>query len=179
MGTKLPIYGYIDPDATGQPALKDHPKPIPSRAQQVSAVGSILSYLSRPDVQELAYFLIVDGFDPSRDVWCRGVVRESGGEDRTDLLQLVQRIEGNGTILVPTTDELLEHKSDRARLAVEQILEQKITVLAIYNPEAPLSFFTEANGKADSRIFSAMADNVLKVRTRLDSIYANHKSWAF
>lgn len=94
------------------------------------------------------------------------------------MLKLVQRIKSNGTILVPSTDELVEHKSDKARLALQRILKQNITVLAIYDLECPLSYYTEANRQADGQIFSDMARNVLRVRSRLDAIYANRKSWA-
>jgi hypothetical protein len=180
MGTKLPLYGYIDPDATGVKALEDNDfRPIPTRGQQRNALDGFLNYLSRPDVQSLAYSLILDEFDASREVWCRGVVREEGGETRTNLLQLLETIRGRGTIVVPTVDDLVEHKSREVAHALKRILKDKVTVLAVYDRESPLCFFTEANQRADDRVFSAMAANVLSVRTTLEAVSNNRKKWRF
>ena len=179
MGTKLPLYGYVDPDATGVPALQKGFRPIPTRGQQRNALEGMLNYLSRPDVHSLARFLILDNFDTVRDSWSRGIIREEGGETRTTLLQLLEKIGGQGTIVVPTVDDLVEHKSREVAYALERILEDKVTVLAIYDPQSPLCIFTERNHRADDRIFPAMADNALRVRANLEAVLANRKSWVF
>jgi hypothetical protein len=177
MGTKLPVYGYIDPNATGVRAIEDFGA-IATREQQRIALQNMMNYLARPDVQSLARSMIVDDdFDVSRDEWCRGVIREDGGARRTNLIQLLETIRGQGTIVVPTIDDLIEHKTRGAGYALERILADNVTVVEIYNLESPLSYFTEENRHADPRVFPAMADNVLKVRTALDASFANRKHW--
>jgi hypothetical protein len=179
MGTKLPLYGYIDPDATGVPSLQEHFRPIPTRPQQRNAVDGMLNYLSRPDVQSLSHSLILDKFDSSREAWSTGVVREAGGEERTSLIQLLERMRGRGTIVVPTVDDLVEHKSREVGLALRRILEDKVTVLVMYHSQFPLHDFTAANYRADNRVFSIMAGNVLRVRTTLEAVFFNQRHWTF
>lgn len=175
MGTKLPLYGYIDPDATGIPSLEKVFRPLPNRQRQRAAVKQIFSYLSRQDVQSLAYGLIIDDFDESCGQWTKDIVYEQGGSKRTDLLQLLDKIAGRGTIVVPSVDDLIEHKSVNVTMALERIVEEKPTVLAIFHPESPLTLFAEENHRADARVFAAMADNVLSVRTRLQAVLNNRK----
>jgi hypothetical protein len=176
MGTKLPLYGYIDPNSSGVTA-PDVFGVVADREHQPNALHSLMNYLARPDVQALRYNLILDDFDVSRDEWSRDVIRERGGARRTSLIQLLDTIRGRGTIVVPTVDDLIEHKSRRVAYALERIIEDKVTVLEIYNSRSPLFYFTEANRPADARVFAAMSDNVLHVRSFLEDRFANRKHW--
>jgi hypothetical protein len=179
MGTKLPLYGYFDPDADGFWALRNVRPPKPTRAQQLHAMHTMLNYLSRPDVQALASSLILDDFDVSQEEWSGGVIREAGAETKTSLIELLERIQGRGTIVVPTVDDLLQQRTQDTAYAVGKILQEKVTVLAMYDHLAPLSSFTAANQRADSRVFSAMAGNVLRVRTTLEACWNNKDDWTF
>ena len=160
MGTKLPIYGYIEPTTTGAPQGKKR------RAENVKLVSAFLAYMNRPDVQEHGKSMILDGFNLGVDQWARGVHHETNSATRPILEQLIDQIGSDGTIVIPTIDDLRENKSKKTVDLVERILVQKITVLAVRHQEFPLDHYIPEL-YADTAVFEAMSTNVLKVRARL------------
>lgn len=168
MGTKLPFYGYIDPTATGFPRGKKR------RAETVDLVPQFLAYMSGPDVQRHGQSMILDGFDLGVDPWTRGVHHETNFATRPMLEQLIDQIGSNGTIVVPTVDDLCENKSKKVVDVVERILVQKITVLAMRDEEFPLDqYMRDLHG--GTAVFEAMSTNVLRVRSTLERFVQNRK----
>lgn len=172
MGTKLPLYGYIDPETKGTQSRA-------VRQQQVRSVETFLRYISRPDVRRHKRNIIVDGeFNPQRDEWVRTRHLETDCYERPQLRAIIERIEEDeaagraGTIVVPTTDDLRETKTAVSIDLIERIIADKITILAVCDPEFPLSQFLTDDG-ADWRIFEAMSSNVLSTRNTLEAFVKN------
>lgn len=171
MGTKLPLYGYIDPTATGKRGRA-------RRAKDVGLVAQFLGYMSRPDVQQHGKSMILDGFDLGVDPWTCGVRHEINSATRPELEQLINQIESNGTIVVPTVHDLCENNSKKAVDLVERILVQKITVLAMKDERFPLDHFM-CDVAEDAAVFQAMSTNVLEVRRMLERFVGNRPKMKF
>jgi hypothetical protein len=122
VGTKLPLYGYIDPTATGKRGKT-------TRASDVRLVPQFLDYMSRPDVQQHAADLLLEGFNLGVDPWTQGVRREVNSVTRPVLRELINQIGENGTIVVPTVHDICEHNSKKTVDLVELIVAQKIAVV--------------------------------------------------
>ncbi len=167
MGTKLPMYGYIDPTASGERGKA-------RRAEDVALVSKFLGYMARPDVQQHRAGLILDGFNMGVDPWTHGVHDEINSATRPKLEELINRIQGKGTIVVPTVHDLCENKSKKAVDLVERILVDKITVLAMRDEQFPLDHYI-CNPRQDSAVFQAMTSNVLEVRRMLERFVGNRQ----
>ncbi len=168
MGTKLPIYGYIDPTATGAPQGRRR------RTENVNLVSAFLACMNRPDVQRHGKSMILDGFNLGVDQWTRGVHHEMNSATRPILEQLIDQIGSNGTIVIPTIDDFRENKSKKTVDLLERILVQKITVLAVGHYEFPLDHYIP-DLTPDTAVFEAMSTNVLKVRSTLERIVGNRE----
>ncbi|MCK1597947.1 hypothetical protein [Bradyrhizobium sp. 164] len=168
MGTKLPLYGYIDPTATGKRGKA-------RRAKDIGLVQKFLDYMNRPDVQQHRADLILEGFNMGVDPWTHGVHDEVNSKTRPELEELINRIQGKGTIVVPTVHDLCENNSEEAVDLVERILVDKITVLAMKDEIFPLDHFM-CDPHEDSAVFQAMSSNVLEVRRMLERFIGNREN---
>jgi hypothetical protein len=165
MGTKLPLYGYIDPTATGE-------RGKPRRRKDVELVQQFMDYMNRPDVQHHPADLLLDGFNLGVDPWTHGVRREINSATRPVLEDLINKIGENGTIVVPTVHDLCENNSKKTVDLVERIVVQKITVLAMNDEAFPLDHFI-SDVRIDAGVFGAMSSNVLEVRRTLERFVGN------
>lgn len=161
------MYGYIEPTASGGRGKA-------RRAEDVALVSNFLAYMARPDVQQHRAGLILDGFNMGVDPWTHGVHDEINSATRPKLEELVDRIQGKGTIVVPTVHDLCENKSKKAVDLVERILVEKITVLAMKDEVFPLDHFM-GDLCQDSAVFQAMTSNVLEVRRMLERFVGNRE----
>lgn len=171
MGTKLPLYGYIDPTATGERGKR-------TRASDVRLVPQFLDYMNRPDVQQHSADMLLEGFNLGVDPWTHGVHREVNSVTRPVLKDLITQIGGNGTIVVPTVHDLCENNSKKTVDLVELIVIQKITVLAIDDEVFPLDHFMR-DVRLDVAVFKAMSSNVLEVRRILERFVGNRPKMNF
>ncbi|MET4519512.1 hypothetical protein [Bradyrhizobium sp. I1.7.5] len=170
MGTKLPLYGYIEPTTTMPSKRK--------RSENVKLVSRFLEHLSRPSVQHYGLDMILEGFHLGVDPWTCGVHLEMNSATRPTLEQLIDRIGSNGTIVIPTVDDFREVKTEKSVDLVERILVQKITVLAVGHEEFPLDHFVNEI-HPDAAVFHAMSTNVLKVRSTLERFVQNRDNMKF
>lgn len=171
MGTKLPLYGYIDPTASGERGRA-------RRAKDVGLVAKFLDYMNKPDVQQHRANLILENFNMGVDPWTHGLRDEVNSNTRPELEELINRIRGEGTIVVPTVHDLCENNSKKAVDLVERILVEKITVLAMQDERFPLDHFM-CDPHQDSAVFQAMSSNVLEVRRMLERFIGSRKKMNF
>ena len=167
MGTKLPLYGYIDPTASGERGRA-------RRAKDVGLVAKFLDYMTRPDVQRRPADLILEDFNLGVDRWTRDTRHEVNSSTRPELEELINGIRGNGTIVIPTVHDLCENNSKKAVDLVERILVEKITVLAMKDEAFPLDHYI-GELRQDGAVFQAMSTNVLEVRRQLERFVGNRK----
>jgi hypothetical protein len=106
------------------------------------------------------------------DPWTRGVTQEDDAENRTQLKQLLDRIDANGSIIVPMIDDVLEPRNQSAIDVVDRILTEKIPVICMQNKHYRLTQFLDHN-PVDASVFEQTVQNSLKVRSRLERFVLN------
>lgn len=179
MGTKLPLYGYVNPYAH---EAERGGRPKRGHDAMLASVEPFMAYISRDDVKAHRHRLICDnGFNPDVDQWTHAVVREEDPYARPVLADLLRRINKNGSIVVPTLDDI-KFVPDRATIRlVQQILRDQVPVIEIhFNPkrrrergEPPQLLQYTGQYPASQQVFDDVVDNSMLVRRELEFFVMN------
>ena len=178
MGTKFPLYGYVNPYAHERARggiIRGHDA-------MMASVDPFMAYISREDVKALRRRAIFDNhFNPDLDQWTHAVVYEEDPYERPVLTDLLRRIDTNGSIIVPTIDDI---KFDRNRVTIElvqRILRDRVPVIEIYfntkerkeRHEPPSLLQYAGQHPANPQVFDDMVGNSMLVWRDLDFFVPN------
>jgi hypothetical protein len=172
MGTIIPLYGYVNPYAHGA-ARRDL---IERPDLAVGSVDRLLAYISRDDVKALKERVMfrVD-FDAGRDAWAHPAVDETDPDVRPVLGRLLREINMEGSIVVPTIEDIKYPHNETTFELVERILCDGVPVIAmdgILDEQQSLKQFA-GRYVADLRVFECMWQNSMSIRRQLEAFAAN------